>query len=250
MKNIVEHTLSKLDYIFEKVDHKEFPNPVTQAFADFFLSKGKKDGVEGDDVVNSKKATISASKLFPSQDAIYLGKSLGMAVVGIRGGDLGAIISSDNYILDGHHRWAASLLADPKSKVSGTQVDLAIEDLIPVLRATGDALGNQRRGEPASGDVNIFKATRQDLDDMINKGKHMHPKFYSIQKGQKWLQDIGGLDELEKRLKDIQKKAPSTDAPPRTEMPVIDADKGEVEKVAAILKKGEIDIAPPYAKKG
>ena len=57
------------------------------------------DGDKGDDVVKTKPASIPAANLKPSQDAIYLGKALGMAIGGVEGGDLGAIISSDNYIL-------------------------------------------------------------------------------------------------------------------------------------------------------
>lgn len=242
---LVESTLKGLEE--KKIDVKEFPNPVTQAFADYFLTKGQKDGDPNDDVVKSKKATIPAVKLFPSQDAIYLGKSLGMAVGGVAGGDLGAIISSDNYILDGHHRWAATMLGAPTAKVIGLQVDLGIKELIPVLRATGDAFGNERRGEPKGGDVNIFKATQKDIEAMIHEGKNMHPKFYSVEKGEAWLADNGGIEEIMKRLKAIQQKSPPASAPPRKEMPVIDADKGEVEKVAMILKKGDIDVAFPYA---
>ena len=81
-----------------------------------FFIKGKKDGVTNDDIIQTKFIGIPAKQLKPSQNAVYLGKSLGMAIAGIQGGDLGAVISSDNRILDGHHRWAATLFNNPSAK--------------------------------------------------------------------------------------------------------------------------------------
>ena len=65
-----------------------------------------------------------------------------------------AIISSDNRILDGHHRWAATLFNNPKAKVGGVQAELKIGDLIQVSRHAGDAVGNNRGLEQKGGDGN------------------------------------------------------------------------------------------------
>ena len=143
----------------KEIDPKEFDNPLTSAMKAIFPNKGKMDGDEGDDVVNTKKGSWAANKLKPSQNAIYLGKSLGMAVGGVKGGDLGSIVSKDKRILDGHHRWAATLLSEPSASIQGIEAQLGIGDLVPILRALGDAMNNTRRGEPAGGDINIFKAT-------------------------------------------------------------------------------------------
>ena len=117
MKKFTDYTDNKwlVDSLVEAlatkdIDPKEFPNPLTQAMQNIFTNKGKMDGEVKDDMVKVNKVTKPASSLLPSQNAIYLGKSLGMAVGGVKGGDLGAIISKDNHILDGHHRWAATLL--------------------------------------------------------------------------------------------------------------------------------------------
>ena len=40
------------------------------------------------------------------------------------------LISSDNYITDGHHRLLAMQIAKPKTKILGVQVDITIRDLI------------------------------------------------------------------------------------------------------------------------
>jgi hypothetical protein len=153
-----------------------------------------------------------------------------MAIGGMAGGNLDAIISQDNHILDGHHRWAATMFAKPSAKVGGVQVQKKIGDLIPVLRSVGDALGNERRGVPAGGDISIYKAKFKDVLDSIKTGKNMDSKFYSKEKSIAWLEEIGET-ELEARFNKLQGIKPPSGAPPRTDMPVIDADKDQVKLV-------------------
>jgi len=240
-------------YITEELSTKEikvseFPNPLSARLKAIFQHKGDLDGSVGDDVVKTKAKTWKATKLKPSQSAIYLGKSLGMAVGGVKGGDLGSIVSNDRHILDGHHRWAATMLADPTAKITGIEANLGIGDLVPVLRSLGDSIGNTRRGEPTGGDVNIFKATVQDAIKSLNTGENMHPKFYDKEKSLAWLESIGGKEELAKRLKELQNRRPPKGAPPRIDMPVIDSDKGDEKKASELLRKGKLDIRAPYAK--
>ena len=240
-------------YITEELPTKEikaseFPNPLSKRLKAIFQHKGDLDGSEGDDIVKTRPKNWKATKLKPSQSAIYLGKALGMAIGGIKGGDLGAMVSKDKRILDGHHRWAATLLSEPSATITGIEADLGIGDLVPVLRGLGDSLGNERRGEPTGGDVNIFKSTVRDAEKMIMTGANMHPKFYDKEKSIAWLESIGGKSELEKRLKFIQRNGPPKGAPPRIDMPVIDADKGDEKKASDLLKKGKLDVREPYAK--
>ena len=240
-------------YITEELPTKEirtseFPNPLSARLKAIFLKKGEMDGDPSDDIVKTKAKTWVARKLFPSQSAIYLGKTLGMAVGGVKGGDLGSMVSKDKRILDGHHRWAATMLADPSAKITGIEADLGIGDLVPVLRAMGDSIGNARRGEPEGGDVNLFQATVKDAMEALTTGKNMHPKFYSKEKSLAWLDSIGGVEELKARLKEVQKHRPPKGAPPRIDMPVIDSDKGDEKQAASMLRKGQIDVRAPYAK--
>ena len=240
-------------YLIEELPTKEiktseFPNPLSNRLKSIFQKKGEMDGSTKDDVVQTRKASWPASALKPSQSAIYLGKALGMAVGGVKGGDLGSIVSTDKRILDGHHRWAATLLSEPSAKIIGIEAKLGIGDLVPVLRALGDSLGNARRGQPKGGDINIFKATVKDAMDSIMNGKNMHPKFYDKEKSIAWLESIGGEKELAKRLKFIQNNPPPKGAPERIDMPVIDADKGDEKLAARLLKKGKLDVRAPYAK--
>lgn len=240
-------------YIVEELPTKEikiseFPNPLSKRLKAIYQYKGDLDGEKGDDIVKTKSKSWSAKKLKPSQSAIYLGKSLGMAVGGVKGGNLGSIVSNDKHILDGHHRWAATLLSAPSAKITGIEANLGIGDLVPVLRAMGDSLGNKRRGEPEGGDINIFKAKVQDAIIALETGKNMDSKYYDKEKSIAWLESIGGKEELASRLNYIQSRRPPKGAPPRLEMPVIDSDKGQEITTASLLKKGKLDVREPYAK--
>ena len=221
-----------------------FRIPLRGRIKNIFQKKGQMDGSDADDKVGTKFRGWSANQLKPSQSAIYLGKALGMAIGGVKGGNLGSMVSGDNHILDGHHRWAATLLAEPKAKIFGTEVDLGIGDLVPVLRSLGDAFGNKRRGEPAGGDVNIYDASVKDAMDAITDGKNMNPKFYNRNKAMAWLESIGGEPELARRLKFIQSKTPPAQVLPRNQMPVIDADSTEDKLAATLLQRGDIDVRP------
>lgn len=245
---LIEQAIDLLeDLPTDVVDPAQFPNPLTAAMAKLFLAKGKRDGSTTDDVIKTTPVQIPAKQLNPSQSEIFLGKALGMAIGGVRGGDLKAIVSRDNYILDGHHRWAATMLSNPIGKVGGLKAALGIGDLIPVLRALGDALGNDRRGVPAGGDISIYDASFEDVLAIINTGKYSSPKFYNKDKAQSWLASIGEA-ELQKRFVALKAKRPPAGAPERKDMPVIDADKGQEISAGAMLARGDIDIKPPYAK--
>jgi hypothetical protein len=242
LKNLLNEALPT-----REIDPKQFPNPVTGTMKKMFLTKGEQDGDPNDDIVKTQKASIPAIKLKASQDAIYLGKSLGMAVGGVKGGDLDAVISDDNHILDGHHRWAATMFASPTTTVGGVKADLKIGDLVPVLRALGDVFGNERRGVPKGGDVNVFKATRQDIENTIAGLDQQNTDYINPGMASKFVDSVGGMDVLEKRLKLIQRAAPPSGAPPRTDMPVIEPKKGEIPKMKDLLSKGKIDVRKPYA---
>lgn len=84
---------------------------VTLSNVDFRVAKAAVGTGDGTDIVSSKKVSIPCYKLKPSQREIVIEKTLGFALntkpCGGKwdvGGDLGAIVSKDNFIMDGHHR--------------------------------------------------------------------------------------------------------------------------------------------------
>lgn len=66
------------------------------------------------------------------------------------------IVSSDGYVLDGHHRWAGLVTADVMMGNSGDtdipviKVDMGIEDLVAASNKFGDEFGLQRKGMGAA----------------------------------------------------------------------------------------------------
>ena len=54
------------------------------------------------------------------------------------------VISSDNRIIDGHHRFLSAVLVDPGIKVSALEIDMPIRKLLPMTLAYTDAIGNVR----------------------------------------------------------------------------------------------------------
>jgi hypothetical protein len=113
----------------EKVDPKQFPTKLTAVDKEK-AKQQVKAGVPSvdkapaeDDSISSFTANVEARKLKPTQKTMdyttFVGIGVGMLVSGKAGGPLGGIISSDGYIMDGHHRWAGTLLANPDAKISG-----------------------------------------------------------------------------------------------------------------------------------
>jgi hypothetical protein len=241
-----DYQTNKKEYpMAKRINHKRFPNPLPPELHGPFFQMGFDDGNLKDDVVGAGPHTWSAKLLKPTQKDVYLGKALGMAIGGVAGGDLKSVVSHDNYILDGHHRWAATLLNKPSATITGIQVALDIKDLVPVLRAAGDAFGNTRRGAP-KGDLNIFRSTMQDAMEAILEGKGMDSKFYDKQKAVAWLAGIGGEAVLKKRLGFIKRARTPPRSPRRMNMPVIDDQKNQEAIVARYLREGKIDIYAPY----
>jgi hypothetical protein len=150
-------------YNVDMMEKVEAPKPNTfvgmdQPGAKEFMTGGheKFDNVPDDDVIQiTMGGEISpASAAVPTQTNILFPKGLGMAISGdggkpIVGGDLGAYASLKDELLDGHHRWAATMLNDPSASI-GTMAKIDLEKLgtyetLEYLTAIGNALGNKTK---------------------------------------------------------------------------------------------------------
>ena len=211
-----------------------------------------------DDVVQMGVYSGPARKLKPSQTTMVLAKSLGSAVKMLRKGkgaggkpaDLGAMISSDKFIMDGHHRWSAVILARGKdAQVTGLQASLPGEELLRVLNLISKGSFGFTRGNPGSGSIMdytpriIEKALKAALKSGITGEKPATPEqvaealeigFGSVKKG------IVGMADNSRYM---VKTTPSW-APDRSQMPIIP--KEQVWEAASLLSKGSVDWAPPY----
>lgn len=111
------------------IPRKEMPqlrDDVVWNFIDVLEENGI-DVKPGDTPVGRLKATqreINAEKVSGMLEAVAAGN--------LSFGELGdeIIISNDDYILDGHHRWATLLVHDPHNTMSTLQVDLPMKRLL------------------------------------------------------------------------------------------------------------------------
>jgi len=219
------------------------------------VQDGQQDGNSKDDVVSLKKSSFNASTLKPSQNTMVPINSVGMALGMINGfldTDLGAIISSDNHIMDGHHRWAAAIMAYGKSaSVQGYKAGVKGYELLRILNIITKGVFN-RGGNSGSGNIKDFTpaAVEQILREGLYKGvtstKGFNTKPEMVEKA---LTTLGGGDVeagiqiMSANAKFINKNVPSW-APNRKDMPVINPE--DVGKVLPLLNKGKVDWNAPY----
>jgi hypothetical protein len=96
---------------------------------------GLNDGQKRDDMVSVSRGSFKATELGPTQTSMELDYVVGTAIEFIHKGVkppvvVGAIVSSDGRIMDGHHRWAASILAfGGKATLRAWKADLPGEGL-------------------------------------------------------------------------------------------------------------------------
>lgn len=152
---VIERWQKLAGIITEKVDP---PAPNTfvgmdSEDAQAYMKSGLKDGKPVDDIATIKlNPEIAASAAIPTQKNVLLPKTIGMAANGISGGAIGAYFSTENEILDGHHRWSATMLNDPSANIGGfAAIDLNAmggrEKALQHLTAIGNALGNATKSK-------------------------------------------------------------------------------------------------------
>lgn len=92
-----------------------------------FLSYLKKNDVK------MVKRKIAAGILKPIQKQFSKDGVENSMVKGLTGSTPKPLIaSSDNYIIDGHHRWLATKNIDPKEKMEVYQADIKMSELLPL----------------------------------------------------------------------------------------------------------------------
>jgi len=133
------------------VKDNPFPEGLSGLKAKKWLELGLKDGSKEDDKINVRITKVAVKDLMPIQRQIYFDKSMGaIKEFGVEKSlDFITnrsffVVSEDNYIIDGHHRYLSALLINPKAKVNALKIDLPIKKLLPMATAYGDAIGNKR----------------------------------------------------------------------------------------------------------
>lgn len=224
--------------------------------AKVIATSGLDDQNPKDDVVAVSKKSWAAASLKPSQTTMVLDKALGMALFMLKsgkvGGDLGALVSADGQIMDGHHRWSATIFASgKKGKVGGFGAQLPGKQLLKLLNILTKGKFNVRAGKAGKGSLAAFTPANvaKKLTEFTVKGipgefpwsaadvqKVLVDEFGTVEKG---------IETIAERANLIPKKVPSW-APDRKQMPVIEP--GQVPQASKALTKGEVDWHSPYAK--
>lgn len=217
-------------------------------------------GDKTNDKIQTKNATPPASSLSPSQTTMLPGNSICMLVWMVNSNkidpNLGAIISKDGFIMDGHHRWAAMILLFGNSaKVGGIMVNLPGEQLVKVLNIITVGQYGTRNGNKGSGNIKDFNVKtvealcRQAVEKGLPKGIGGKHGCSAEDVKKAFIKQFGDIEvaisAISQNANLVNTKTPSW-APDRVDMPVLDPDAGQVDGAAGLLSRGEVEVFPPY----
>ena len=252
-----------------KVDPKLFPlklSDVDPAVAKKYTRTGDDnlDKGNGDDVIGvapKPEGVAAVQDLKPSQSSMNIEKALAFVLQMLHpkgklkaGGNLGAFISKDGFIMDGHHRWIATAMVDPTLSVGGYLVDFPGQQLVSILNAMTKGRYGEMTGKPASGGFEQFQEgpIRKQLEIYLQKGVWGNLSAQDIQSVlEEWTGQKGpaavdaAVTKLVQNLSGLTLSVPSW-APARPDMPIID--EPNVPDAVKALGKGIVDVNPPYGK--
>jgi hypothetical protein len=257
-----------------KVDDKRFPLKLSQAAgkageeAELLATGGDADGEQEDDVVQAAPGSKPVKKLSPSQTSMDIDKAVAFAVAALLkndpfpagpGGDLGAIITSDDHIMDGHHRWIASGMIDPNSEVGGVIVEFPAEQMIAALNMITVSLGITK-GKPGTGsfaqfnEAGILPVLQGYAENGVwSAGGESDEGAANVVKAlEVWTGEEGdaavtaAAAKMAVNVGKLKTEVPGH-FPGRPDMPVISFKKGHLKKAVALLRSGQVDLNEPYA---
>lgn len=75
------------------------------------------------------------------------------------------IISSDNYIIDGHHKWATIFLLNPNAKIKCTKINLKLKKAIKLLNDLLEETNAHSQRKSGLFRYNIYQLIKDDKDE-------------------------------------------------------------------------------------
>ena len=248
--------------VLEKIDSSRTPlklSDVDPKSAKKIATSGLKDGDKEDDIIgvkNKPDGVTSVQNLKPSQSSMNIKKAMAFVINMLSpknkdfqpGGNLNALISRDGFIMDGHHRWVATAMINPNLKVGGLLVDYPGKELVAILNTMTKGLFDVDKGKDATGGFDQFKSDKiknqlmayakagvwalkpEDVMDVLEE--------FTGKKGEEAVD--AAVAKMVTNLGQVSFELPSW-APERPDMPVIDADKGQVATSAKALAGGTVD---------
>ena len=253
-----------------KVDTERFPLELSAAAAkagdqaEILATGGDDDGEAPDDIVQAKAGTLPVKTLLPSQSSMDIVKAVQFAIAAIRkvkpfeggpGGDLGAIITSDNHIMDGHHRWIATGMVDPAAEVGGFIVEFPAKQMIAALNMITVKLGITK-GKKGSGgfdqfnEAGILKVLEKFAVEGTWSADGDPQKVVEACETFTGEQGANAIKAAAKKMGEnvalLTLEVPAG-FPERPDMPVISKAKGHLKLAIDLLKSGQVDLNEPYA---
>lgn len=250
------------------------------------------DGDASDDVISISRVNAPLNSLVPTQKYIDLMQSvsfpLGSAdtlkkAISSKKGH-GPISISDNYILDGHHRWSGQFAITPDGTILGTNIALPgpannrLAALQLAIAAIDPGLSDEHPSKGGGAKTNILGlddnaiyekilANRNVQTDKKAPGALLNDKMIAqIVKTQDpvifgWAGIPDGTSDSEQVVQAIAKRVAANLAelpmfaegsPDRPDMPQLDhdsigGDKG-YKKIKSRLATGRLNVVPPFAK--
>jgi hypothetical protein len=240
-----------------KIEPDLFPNKLSSVSADTAKKLANNPNPGKEDAAKGAEANVAANTLKASQTTMDFGKFIGMAIQmmgkmgdfsGGAGGNLGAIISSDSHIMDGHHRWAATCMVDPTANVGGIFVNLPGEKLVGVLNVW--TVANGGKGKPSDTALSSLTGDKvaEKFKEMASKGGGFLPSPEEILEKFK----ANGFDSMDAAAAHVKKNWDNTAKsrkiegwmPAKIDMPAIEPN--QLGKVKADIEAGKLDLNPPY----
>ena len=254
---------------------------------------GTQDGNQNDDKFEvDKEKPVIVGELSPAQREVIPMKALSFALGYLLNKDpnldeMQAIVSSDMYIMDGHHRWAAATLVDPNKEVIVLKIEMPAVDLITALNVyTKGALNVE--GNEGEGDLDSWqKLIKSEIEKAFEGGfsnENGNAILPGVKRKENWPMFAGGKGKTAEEVKKLFGMMPGANgnaekgkeimianslelkttrlpqAPQRIDMPVIDAGKdpqkvetNDIKKsqlydVCTRIADGTLDLKEPYTK--
>tara|TARA_Y100001970_G_scaffold293595_1_gene441459 strand:+ start:3700 stop:4725 length:1026 start_codon:yes stop_codon:yes gene_type:complete len=265
-----------------QLDTEKFPLKLSDVAGDVELAEKLVTSGDGaSDAIGVKPDSWSAAELSPSQTSMNLPKACWFALgmlngsmfgSGGPGGKTNAFVSQDNYLMDGHHRWIATAMADPSASIEGFKVDWPAKQLVAVLNTVTVGLLGVTQGKPGTGGFEQFQKL-EEIEGVLTKmltDEAPSPKGGTFKgvagddsagKAKEVIEKATGLEGEEaakamaKQMYDNLQSVPGAKgagavmpgAPERIDMPVIDDDKStkntpSIDNTIKALKDGEINV--------
>jgi|TARA_R110000824_G_scaffold122303_3_gene279252 hypothetical protein len=256
------------------VDPNQAKTNATSGAAEF-------DGDAEDDVISvNLKGKWAAKDLKPSQTSMNLAKAAWFALgmlngtmfdSGGPGGNIGAFVSKDNYLMDGHHRWLATAMAAPGAPMGGYAVDFPGTQLVAILNTITKGILGVNTGKSGKGNFaqfhdvgavqKVLMAMAQDKSSFKGVAGAMEPgKALEVIQAKTGKEGAEAIEAMANFMVDNVKQVPGVSdgavltSNPRSDMPVIDDKDGPVQPASKLaikaLAKGHVNVNPPYNKAG